>query len=247
MDPESFFNWEANEDEMDYESFLSSNFDRSAITEAIIHPSMSQIQGNESSREISYDSFDDDTFMQSSETPNYSQPSNLGKTKLNPVKKEPTPGVMNFVTSFFSDYYSTPSPSFVSPSAVTPHRHGSPGFARSPPAKRQCHHPSRIPQRTNNNTCVYKEEKYKPPFSPVVMSQSTPNPALSLQAIGSATSDMSSSGIDISIIEQPPVEVRTRTPGENRFVYLVFHNNGIVYLFYEVILINLDIFFCIFE
>lgn len=230
MDPESFFNWDAMDEDMDIfegTSFLNSNFDRSAFTEAIIHPSMSQIQNRDSKRDLSYiDEYEyelesEGTRMNNTNSMyNYTNQPN-SNSQLMQVKQEP--GINNsYNMNYFNDYVPSPS-SFVSPHAITPN---------------SAFHPNHVQQQSFSNqipssptpfqtTKIFNDgEKYRPPPSPLTSSsfinstnQSPLSPInsnmISTQQTQTTTTN-SNSDIDIVIGEQPPVEVRTRTPGENR-------------------------------
>ena len=229
MDPESFFNWDTMDDDMELfegSSFLSSNFDRSAFTDAIIHPSLSEMTN--SKRKVKYEEFEDEmgsgkascNYQQGNEgyQSGYNHTNQPGQQFLQ-VKQEP--GVTNVQNNFFNDYYA-PSPSFVSPAAVTPHAHH----------YRNNNHIQQFQTQPSSpafQTKVFHEEKqqqqqqqqYIPPSSPFT-SGDISNSASRYGDTGAILSGRAPENeIDVVIKEQPPVEVRTRTPGENRYAKLI--------------------------
>uniref|UniRef100_A0A7S4HMF3 Uncharacterized protein n=1 Tax=Vannella robusta TaxID=1487602 RepID=A0A7S4HMF3_9EUKA len=192
-------------------SFLSDFGDDrpSAFTEAFMQPSVSQMRTSNNQRD-----FFEERELSSGRRPSNS---NLGSyNHSNPPTPQPLaqvkqePGVMSFVANLFSDSY---VPSFVSPQAVTPY-----------PISNHHNHNQQYQQQAQHNAPTFQtkayhetEQKYHVPSCAV---SRVPTPSSShatpYRNIESPSGPHMGSEIDIMIQEQPPVEVRTRTPGENR-------------------------------
>lgn len=201
MDPEAFFNWDAMDDEdldtYPNSSFINSNFEHSVFTEAILHPSFAEIQ------QPTYESNNVKRYS------NYEL--NQQQQLQQPIKQEPT-GLVNYI---FSDFYNNSPMNYQQPSGINPRVISNYNQNNSNSSVFLNQNSSHQGKYSNSST-LNNDNQNNMQFSH--------NPQL-LSPLYSNTFQMhrqqqqqqqQNNFIDITVDEQPPVEVRTRTPGENR-------------------------------